>query len=268
MHEDLVDVLATDLAVTALAVRDPVDTDDPALRLLEAWAADIDAHPVAVVVEGPVEASTRRRPRGALRSIAVMTLALTVSSTGIAAAVQGNPFAPISFVVDKFGQFGHPDRPPSIDLFGGRTGATGNTADKDGRARAAEQRRPARSQVPDQTTSPTVPAPVPAQAAEDAPAAPIVAHRVPHSRGGGQVQEPREPRQNERQKPPLVVRHPHPPVRKPPSGGQTPPHRPELPGIPVQETPRPDIQKPPPGERPPPPDQPTPADPDSSMPSE
>jgi hypothetical protein len=262
MHEDLVDILATDLAMTALAERDPVQTDDPALRLLEAWAADIDTHPVMVVVEG-MDPSPRRRPRGALRSIAAMTLALTVSSSGIAAAVQGNPFAPIRFVVDKFGHFGHPDRPTSVDMFGGFSGATVNAPNKDEKARSAGH-RPSRNDPPERDARTPVPARAQANdTTDDSAGAPIVSDRVPHSAGSGPAQAPREPQQHENQKPPLVVRHPHPPVRKPPSGGQTPPNRPEVPGSPVHETPRPDIPKPSPGERPPPPDQPTPTHPNS-----
>jgi hypothetical protein len=268
VHKDLVDILATDLEVTALAERRPVESSDPALRALGAWTEDIDAHPVVAAVETPLPASTRRRPRGALRSIAAMTLALTVSSTGIATAVHGNPFAPINFVVDKFGHLGHPDRPAPVDLFGSRGSARGQAPHKDAKARGADERRPSRSEAPERAAP--APdrsrAPAPANASGQATGSRLVSDRVSHSRGHERAREARAPRHHERHKP-LVVRHPHPPVRRPPSGGHTPPRHPEYPGVPVHEKPRPEVSKPLPGERPAPPDQPAPSAPDASMPS-
>lgn len=250
------DVMATDLAVTALAERAPIETDDRAVRLLAAWAADIDAHPVAVDVQVPVPAATRRRPRGALRSVAVMTLALTVSSSGIAAAVQGNPLAPLNFMVDKFGHLGDHDRPPSVDLLGNRSESIGRPPEKVAGARAKEHRP---SRTAERQTTPASAATSGAEAGDAAPT-PIVSHRVPHSAGSRQAQEPQAPRRHRQG--PLVIRDPDPTVHRP-SGGQTPPHHPELPSIPGQpSTPKPIWPRPESNERPVPPDKPAPAEPD------
>ena len=217
------DVLASDLAVTALAERSPVDSDDAALLLLQAWAADIVAHPIAIEVEAPEPAMTRRRPRGAARSVVAMTVVLTLSSTGIAAAVRGNPFAPFNYVVDKFGQFAQHDRtPPSIPL-GARRLLVAEPMPNDARERAQQDRRPSRTR-PDRQSAPD---------AGPTATAPIVTHRVPRSSGGAdQTQQPRE---RHRQ---LVVRRPHAgPVDGPkPHGGETPPNRPEPPAIPSVPT--------------------------------
>jgi hypothetical protein len=225
-----VDVLATDLAVTALAARAPLEPDghdDAALRMLEAWAADIDARPIAVEVAAPEPASVGRRPRGTKRSVAAMTIALTLSSTGIAAAVQGNPFGPIHYVVDKFGHLGPHDQTSPVDLLGTRSAPVSDARQKDARIRAEHDGRPSRSRSPHPPAS---------GVRSDAQAsAPIVAHRVAPSSGSssssGSGQAP-APRHRQR---PLVVRHPgHPrPVVSPkPQGGETPPNRPEQPAVP------------------------------------
>jgi len=215
-----VDVLATDLAVTALAERAPLDSDDAALRMLDAWAAEIDARPIAVGVAVPGSASVRRRPRGAARSVAAMTVALTLSSTGIAAAVQGNPFATLHYVVDRFGNLGPHDHTSPVDLLGTRNSPIGDPRQRDARAEAEHDSRPSRSR----SARPAV------STGADAP---IVAHRVPASSGSSgssprASSEARPPRHRQR---PLVVRHPDhdQPVDSPkPGSAETPPIRPEL----------------------------------------
>jgi hypothetical protein len=210
------DVLATDVAVAALADRVPLESDDAALRLLEAWAADLDAHPVKVDVETPEPAALRRRRRGTKRSVVAMTLALTLSSTGIAAAVQGDPFAPISYMVHRF-DLGHDDRSGPGDLFGMRNDLLGEPPLRDSHARAESRDRPSRSRPANRSSR----APGPSTQAS----APIVAHRVPKTtdQGGSQV----KPRERQR---PLLVQRPHAGVERPkPDSGQTPPHHPELP---------------------------------------
>jgi hypothetical protein len=251
-----VDVLATDLAVTALAERAPLesdDADDTALRMLEAWAADIDARPIAVELDVPEPASVRRRPRGAARSAAAMTVALTLSSTGIAAAVQGNPFAPIHYVVDKFGHLGHDDRTSPVDLLGTRSGPIGDPR-QDPRV-TADDGRPSRSRPPQPSANRGQP-----DALADTP---IVAHRVASSSGSSSSSgsgEARPPRERQRL---LVVRYPghHRPVDSPkPDGGETPPNRPEAPAVPSN----PPWPKPSQGEPPAPPDEPMASDPESA----
>jgi hypothetical protein len=240
VHEDLVDVQATDLAVTALARRTPVDSDDAALCLLQAWAADIDAHPVAIDVETPEPAAVRRRPRGTTRSVVAMTVALTLSSTGIAAAVRGDPFAPFNYVVDQFGHFAQHDRTPPANPLGMRN-SPGDLKPTDAQARAERDGRPSRSREPRR------------QAASDPSSqasAPIVAHRVPRSGGG--AKQSSQPRERHRT---LVVRHPGgSSVDGPkPGSGETPPDRPESPLIAGELSwPKPSADEPPA-----PPDEPT-----------
>jgi hypothetical protein len=246
--------MATDLAVTALAERarlEPEAADDTVLRLLETWAADIDAHPVAVQADALNVVPTRRRPRGTARSIAAMTIALTLSSTGFAAAVQGNPFGPINYMVDKFGHLAHHDRTSPVDLLGTRETVRGGLHQKQARDRVEAGGRPSRG----------VPADRPARRAQpDLQAtAPIESHEVrsapADSSAADDVQKPRDRHRH------LVVRHPHrhPVVDNPkPGGGETPPNRPEPPaGQSVPTWPMPTT-----GEQPAPPDKPMSSDPE------
>ena len=219
------DVVATDLAVTALAERAPLDSDDAALRMLDAWAAEIDARPIAVEVAVPGPAAVRRRPRGTARSVAAMTVALTLSSTGIAAAVQGNPFATLHYVVDKFGNLGPHDHTSPVDLLGTRNPPIGDPRQKEARVKAEQDNRPSRSRSPRPDVG----------TGADGP---IVAHRVPTSSGSsesnaGTAGEARPPRHRQR---PLAVRRPDhdQPVDRPkPGSAETPPIRPELTSTPL-----------------------------------
>jgi hypothetical protein len=248
MHKDIVDVLATDLAVTSLAERTPVDSDDRALQALASWTADIDADPMPDV-DTPTPMAIRRRPRGALRSVAAMTLALTLSSTGIAAAVQGNPFAPINFVVHKFGYLGPSQHPPSVDLSGRRASAADRRAEREERAQADAKPRPSRSHPRAQPAEPahrSEGTSKPALPSSD----PVASRPVPSSRDGATAPSPRPgPRHR-----PLVIWHPRPPVLGP-FGGQSPPDRPEPPSMPINTSPKPSF--PGGGDEPAPPDQPT-----------
>jgi hypothetical protein len=239
MRKDLVDVLATDLAVSALAERRPVDSDDSALHLLQVWAADLDGHPITVDAGFAESASARRRPRGAARTVVAMTLALTLSSTGIAAAVQGNPFGPIHFVVDKFGHLGNHDRSSPVDMIGGHKTPPADLRDREERARAEHNDRPSRSRPADQTDG---------AESQEPSSAPIVANRSAPLSHNGQNHKPRAHHR------PLVVQRPNGgPVDDPrPQGGETPPNRPEPPAIPsIPSWPRPAANEPSP-----PPDEP------------
>ena len=243
-------ILATDIAVTALADRAPLESDghdDAALRLLGAWAADIDARPIAVALDAPAPASVRRRPRGTKRSVAAMTVALTLSSTGIAAAVQGDPFAPIHYVVDKFDPLGPPDRTSPVDLLGTRSAPLGDPRQQAARSRA-EDGRPSRSRSPHPLASRVHP--------EAQVSTPIVARRVAPSSGSSSSSgSDQAPAPQHRQRPLLVQRpgHHRPDVSPKPESGETPPNRPEPTGMPIN----PRWPSPSQGEAPAPPDEPT-----------
>src|SRR4051794_40904597 len=253
MRDELVDVVSSDLAVTALAERASLHAehaDDEVLRLLQAWAADIDARPILVELgDAPVEtalaARVRRRPRGSVRSIAVMTLALTVSSTGIAAAVQGNPLAPINYFVHRFGDLGDHARADPVDLGMPRVPPTDAGRGKSRDRREATQ-RPSRGRGADRPRR----EPAPQTAVADRT---IEAHHLSASDSSGsgadaQRQRPTHERRQSghsghgqhRRHGPLIVRQPHhdpSPADEPvPSGGSAPPTPPEPPsggGLPM-----------------------------------
>jgi hypothetical protein len=225
-----VDVLATDLAVTALAERLPVESDDAVVRLLEAWTAEIDARPSMIDVDAPEAAAARGRPRGSLRSVAAMTLALTLSSTGIAAAVKGDPFAPFNYMVHKF-DLGDHDRSGPVDLFGLRKGLFNDPQARDSRERAEGRDRPSRNRPAETSRRPGL-----STVASD----PIVAHRVPRTAGDGGTPA----RQPERRRP-LVVQRPSSGSVEKPGSNQTPPHHPELPSSPTEPSwPKPSSDQP------------------------
>ena len=194
---------------------------------------------------------TRRRPRGAARSIAALTIALTLSSTGLAAAVHGNPFGPIDYMVNKFGHLGHGDRMSPVDLLGTRDPVRGDLHQKQARTRVEAGGRPSRGGPADR----------PARRAQPDPqaTAPIVSHEVrsapaDRSSAAADAQKPRDRHRH------LAVRHPHrhPVVDSPkPGGGETPPERPEPPaGDSVPTWPKPTAD-----DRPAPPDKPMSSDP-------
>jgi hypothetical protein len=253
----VVDILASDLSLTELAERRPIVTDDPALRLLEAWAAGIDAHPVAADIDLPAAESTRRRPRGTARSVAALTVALTLSSSGIAAAVSGDPFGPINFMVHKFGTIAHPDHAPSDSLLGVAPNPYGQLDGKDAKARSEGANRASRGRELDSSEAPS-----PVVSSQDEA---LVSHRQPATAGGGPESTAR-PSQPHR---PLVVKPAEPPrhdgtgERPKPGQGQTPPHHPEIVPEPTQSP----WPKPMPDEPPAPPDEPQIAPPEEPEPS-
>jgi hypothetical protein len=142
MARHLADVHAADLSLSAISERRPLDSDDPALQALAGWAAEIDAHPMAIAVDPHAPVAPRRTSRHAARSVVAIAAALALSSGGIAAAVKGDPFAPINYMVDKFGAFGVRDRTPDDGLFGSRRSPHDLLALR--RARALQADRPSR----------------------------------------------------------------------------------------------------------------------------
>jgi hypothetical protein len=115
----------SDDALSALADRRDVDATDPVLRAMGAWVARIDARPIAPL-SVPVAAIARRQRTKHRRSLARwvvgLTTALTLSSTGFAAGVNGGPWEPLRYVTRQFYEFGQrdPGRLPDWAVRGGR----------------------------------------------------------------------------------------------------------------------------------------------------
>jgi hypothetical protein len=108
MAEPVHPVAASDRIVSALSERRQVDDADPVLRALQAWVQRIDARPVAPWSR-PVPVCVKTASGGELaRRVAALTLALTLSSTGLAAAVTGDPLSPLHFVKREIHKFGPP----------------------------------------------------------------------------------------------------------------------------------------------------------------
>ncbi|MGH3314990.1 MAG: anti-sigma-D factor RsdA [Nocardioidaceae bacterium] len=102
MH-DLDDVRRDDQLIEALAGGEPVDTNDPAAAPLRALTGLVDAKPIPDYtirdLENIVLLDTGRSRRVAVRSLAVaLTAVATLSTSGVAAVVTGDPFQPAKVV--------------------------------------------------------------------------------------------------------------------------------------------------------------------------
>ncbi len=102
MH-DLDDVWRDDQLIEALANGEPVDTTDPAVAPLRALTGLVDAAPIPDYdirgLENIVMLDTGRSRRLAVRSLAVaLTAVATLSTSGVAAVVTGDPFQPAKVV--------------------------------------------------------------------------------------------------------------------------------------------------------------------------
>ena len=96
--------------------------NDPVLGALTALAAAVDDVPMPEVA---APATTHLAPRGPSRSrhlAAVLAIGITLSSSGIAAAVTGDPLLPIKTVVKNVYEIGHHDTSKSDWILGGRDG--------------------------------------------------------------------------------------------------------------------------------------------------
>jgi hypothetical protein len=100
---DLDDVWRDDQLIEALANGAPVDTTDPAVAPLRALTGLVDAEPLPDYdirgLENVVMLDTGRSRRLAVRSLAVaLTAVATLSTSGVAAVVTGDPFQPAKVV--------------------------------------------------------------------------------------------------------------------------------------------------------------------------
>lgn len=122
MSDSLTDLLVTDAALDVLAHREaPSGADlvlDPVLAELASWAAAVDELPVSPyplpVMQPPM--SNVRKGGWAL----TVTVALMVTSTGVAAAVSDDPMGPLSYVSHQFWKIGphNSDKMPVWQLDG------------------------------------------------------------------------------------------------------------------------------------------------------
>jgi len=141
---DLDDVWRDDQLIEALANGEPVDTTDPAVAPLRALTGLVDAEPIPDYdirgLENIVMLDTGRSRRLAVRSLAVaLTAVATLSTSGVAAVVTGDPFQPAKVVWhqiqeragDRWGvdPASDEDRLDSGSAVAGDTGYSGATGD-------------------------------------------------------------------------------------------------------------------------------------------
>ena len=122
----LMELQEADRLLDELAVgRIPLQAaNDPVLGALTALAAAVDDVPMPEVA---APATTHLAPRGPSRSrhlAAVLAIGITLSSSGIAAAVTGDPLLPIKTVVKNVYEIGHHDTSESDWILGGRDDRT------------------------------------------------------------------------------------------------------------------------------------------------
>ncbi|MGH3501354.1 MAG: hypothetical protein ACRDQA_10770, partial [Nocardioidaceae bacterium] len=106
MTESFEAVRTTDAAISALAERRPVQDADPVLAGLAALSTSIDARPMPMLPARDLAAALAP-PRHQSRKLAAgLTVSFLLTSSGLAAAVTGDPFAPIHYVADQVMQVG------------------------------------------------------------------------------------------------------------------------------------------------------------------
>jgi hypothetical protein len=115
-------VAASDAFISALSERRRIDGTDPVLRALEAWVVRIDSRPMAPWTRPlpPVVKTTSSAELA--RRVAALTLVLTVSSSGLATAVNGDPLSPLHFVKRQFTHLRHDQVYRGPGTPGGRAG--------------------------------------------------------------------------------------------------------------------------------------------------
>lgn len=99
MSDYLSDLLTTDAALDAVGSRTMSAYDDDILASLGCLACAVDEHPLPEPVEIPVRQPQQARKCGWALSV---TVAMTLASGGVAAAVADDPLAPFHYVKDRF----------------------------------------------------------------------------------------------------------------------------------------------------------------------
>jgi hypothetical protein len=115
MTEPARDLLATDQLVTALAERRRCEGGDSVAAALSALCAEIDREPIPA---GALPAQPDALPFVRRVGIAAATVGvLAVASSGVAAAVTGDPLLPLRYVVGKLYEEAAPGSEPDEDRF-------------------------------------------------------------------------------------------------------------------------------------------------------
>jgi hypothetical protein len=96
--------------------------NDPVLGALAALAAAVDDAPMPEVTAPAAAPVGHRGPSRSRHLAAVLAIGITLSSSGIAAAVTGDPLLPIKTVVKNVYEIGHHDTSKSDWILGGRDG--------------------------------------------------------------------------------------------------------------------------------------------------
>jgi hypothetical protein len=107
MTETVHPVDASDALICALSERRRIDGADPVLRSLESWVGRIDSQPMAPWTRQLPPVAKTTSCAELARRVAALTLVLTVSSSGLATAVNGDPFSPLHFVKRQFTHLRH-----------------------------------------------------------------------------------------------------------------------------------------------------------------
>ena len=132
MTETVHPVAASDALISALADRRRIDGADPVLRALEAWVQRIDSQPMAPWTRPLPPVAKAASLAELARRVAALTLVLTVSSSGLATAVSGDPLSPLHFVKRQFTHLRH-------DQARRAPGSPGDTAGFDPRGAAVPE---------------------------------------------------------------------------------------------------------------------------------
>ena len=120
----LMELHETDRLLDELAAgRMPLEAShDPVLGALAALAAAVDDAPMREVAAPATAPVGHRGPSRSRHLAAVLAIGITLSSSGIAAAVTGDPLLPIKTVVKNVYEIGHHDTSKSDWILGGRDG--------------------------------------------------------------------------------------------------------------------------------------------------
>lgn len=107
MTETVHPVDASDALISALSERRRIDGADPVLRSLESWVRRIDSQPMAPWTRPLPPVAKTTSSAELARRVAALTVVLTVSSSGLATAVNGDPLSPLHFVKRQFTHLRH-----------------------------------------------------------------------------------------------------------------------------------------------------------------
>lgn len=225
MSDAMSDVLATDAALDLLASRELTAADDAVLEGLACLACAVDLRPIPAPVAGPARPARQARKCGWALTV---TIAMTLASSGVAAAVVNDPLAPYHFVQKHVATFVPQHGTPSEWSLDGSAAVS---------SAPARLRSDDRAVTPGSRTTRSLPADAAEVGSDRVPTAAAAAsvpaaHRVPErgsSPANGNRQHPPAARQTppkspvghepkapiENQRPPRTTAPPRPPHHRP-----------------------------------------------------